>query len=708
MSHLLLSASSKPPTIYISNLRLDAPPILLHPQCSSSAVVAADFHPEHPNVFVLAFTDGTSALYDASRMFQDHEHGRPADRSLISTTSGEIGHLKRLHAIGSKSSGPAQTNVTKEGDFIHDALDETASITAVALVPGYKVLAITVGIDGKCCVVDFVQRTRIRAWHLRRPATSLSVLYHATAKDQLDGPNEGCVPASHDYCIAVGRQDGKVLLFDLGGKPLGKEVLDPKGAKVVDVEWARKEIDLALSQKFKPPSIHTSMKAGDQGGDEPTADGRLENLPSGSTPPPPVPPRPTPKAGGKLSMRRAQTARNGRTRSSDLNTIQTQRSSASETSSSRKFEQEYRPTREKPASPRSPPKESTWKTRPREPANYVAQAPLESVVGSADEDQATLNGLSTLEQTTTSPHKAVARHTVDPPNPLASSYQSFKTAPTHVSASSASDTSNDTVVAWSTAASSRRPEPSLMSIAPPDQPSYFPERPSRTKSSKFGPTQTVSTRNPKTKKGHESISITTSPERSSSIFATRPKLPLSSLSISDREQSQRSSGGDTDSATIIQWPSFTFRKSPRVADLAAAVESATASILDSGAYAQENDDKEEGDGINADGQRPGSEENQDRVEPSTPLPPGALPRSPPPPLPPRNPPTANSPFQDVGNESEKTEENMGHHTCNCTAQLTDTLHTEMMVVREQLRRELAEQREWIVRLVEEVVQRGRG
>ena len=120
----------------------------------------------------------------------------------------------------------------------------SSGIASVALLPNRKATAVTVGADGKCCVVDFTQPSRNKAvllstWRLRRPATSMSVVYARDSPflDQADGPEDWSAPSGKDFCIAIGRQDGKVMLFDLDGNLLSEELLDSRRNRIVDVEW---------------------------------------------------------------------------------------------------------------------------------------------------------------------------------------------------------------------------------------------------------------------------------------------------------------------------------------------------------------------------------------------------------------------------------------------------------------------------------------
>lgn len=254
-SRFLLSTSLAPPTIHLTSLGLKTPPVLLRPQFSSSAVVAAEFHPERENYFCLAFADGTAAVYDANHFYDSHGNGERRENAAKTGTGGEKAFIRGLHI------GNMTKNVATEGGVTLEDYDPSTDsggigpkepgISAVAFVPGRKATVVTVGADGKCCVVDFTQPTKqkavlLKSWHIRRPATSLSIIC-STKKvsigqfDREDGPEpeQRHELPNETYYIAVGRSDGRVLLFDLDGKALGEQALDDKSARVIDVEWTQ-------------------------------------------------------------------------------------------------------------------------------------------------------------------------------------------------------------------------------------------------------------------------------------------------------------------------------------------------------------------------------------------------------------------------------------------------------------------------------------
>lgn len=242
-SHLLLSASGSPPLIYLTNLTLGTRPISIQPQCSSSAVVTANFHPERPNIFVLAFADGSAAIYDAVQLFQENGTGERRLGPAGTGIGGEVGSIKRLHAVGTWVSENEHSQEPNTGTI--GIGYKGLGITGAVFVPGSKSTVVTVGADGKCCVIDFSKRGArlLDSWHLRAPATSLAILSFAGKSQsgitQVDGATRS---RSHSIAdegslVAIGRQDGKVLLFDMSGDLRGEQPIDPNGTRIIDVEW---------------------------------------------------------------------------------------------------------------------------------------------------------------------------------------------------------------------------------------------------------------------------------------------------------------------------------------------------------------------------------------------------------------------------------------------------------------------------------------
>ncbi|KAK8238254.1 quinon protein alcohol dehydrogenase-like superfamily [Phyllosticta capitalensis] len=232
-SHLLLSASETPPTTYLQNLTLRTPAVSLHPRASDAAVERASFHPERPNVFLLAYKDGTLAAYDATRIL---------GRAGRGGTGGEVGSFKNLHSVTSRVVANAEDNFSS----ISSVGNKSVTITGAAFLPGHRSRAVSVGADGRCRLVDFdCGGTILRTWHVKGPATSLSILSvparPRSPVRQKPGNAMRSAPAGDalNNTIAIGRQDGKVLLFDSVGLLLTERTIDAEGGRIVDVQWMK-------------------------------------------------------------------------------------------------------------------------------------------------------------------------------------------------------------------------------------------------------------------------------------------------------------------------------------------------------------------------------------------------------------------------------------------------------------------------------------
>ncbi|KAL2038281.1 hypothetical protein N7G274_008930 [Stereocaulon virgatum] len=280
-SHFLISTSVAPPTIYLTDLSRHTPPVLVRPYCSSSSVVAAAFHPDREDFFLLAFADGTAAVFDALHFFQKHGKGDRRRSDVGSGSGGEIAFIKGLHASGTSGGTPTRNADAFDGYDPGTGMvgvgGRPTGITAVAFVPGRSATAVTVGADGKCCVVDFTQVTKhkailLQSWHVRRPATSLSIICSSQTlySRQLDGEADAMPSKNHEepgsaYYIAIGRQDGRVLVFDLDGTALGNQALDAGGSRVVDVEWTPIDGKVRLEAQSAFPRLSTATGKDESG-----------------------------------------------------------------------------------------------------------------------------------------------------------------------------------------------------------------------------------------------------------------------------------------------------------------------------------------------------------------------------------------------------------------------------------------------------------
>ncbi|KAI4850422.1 WD40 repeat-like protein [Aureobasidium sp. EXF-8845] len=262
-SHLMLSASEKPTVIYLQNLTLKTSAIQLHPAASNAAVATASFHPERPNIFLLAFKDGTIAAYDATKLARScvvrtGGNSRPAANGH----AGEISHFLNLHRVTNTrnlSDPPdASPNATVGG--------RSVAITGAAFLPGFRTRAISVGADGRCRLVDFEVGGKIlRTWHAQAPVTSLSISAIIpssrtvkTASKQKAGAI-GTGPEGNTV-VAVGRVDGQVLLFDSVGLRLDQVLVNTLGEKIIGVEWMSGPSPYTVSTPAKPVSAKVDAR----------------------------------------------------------------------------------------------------------------------------------------------------------------------------------------------------------------------------------------------------------------------------------------------------------------------------------------------------------------------------------------------------------------------------------------------------------------
>ncbi|CAL8576655.1 hypothetical protein XPA_002521 [Xanthoria parietina] len=244
-SHLLLSASESPPVIQLTNLLRGTRPLLLRPQCSSASVVVVEFHPERGNIFMLAFADGTCAVYDAAFIFRDDGKGERRSGASAVEVRWEVAHIKGLHAPGEiTSTTPSSHSTDVIGVDPSMNRDRVIGITAAAFIPGHKTTVITAGSDGKCCLLDFAasearKANLIRSWHIAGSATSLTLLA-PSPQDGASLPIAGLRDRdTYDPVIymAIGCRESKVFIFDLNGNLLWGQTMFQGGSSILDVEW---------------------------------------------------------------------------------------------------------------------------------------------------------------------------------------------------------------------------------------------------------------------------------------------------------------------------------------------------------------------------------------------------------------------------------------------------------------------------------------
>lgn len=766
-SHLLLSTSNSPPTIYLRQLEQHVPPTLLRPRCSASQVTAATFHPDSADLFVLAFADGSAAVYDASLILHDLNNSQQESVPAGSSSDGEMGFIKGLHAVNSRSR-KYSVNDDRNRCMDHNRTSieaESSAITAVALVSGRRMTAITVGADGKCCVVNFTQSIKRKAqilntWYLRHPVTCLSVVCSESCSHllELDGAAEQTKPANTDYCIAAGRQDGKVLLFDLDGKALGKQKLDAKGGPIIDVQWAKNGSRSAftpnsLSMPESGGTVPASMSVGieDEGvqrrenrpltvrsehseqsenglrhiplhpyltpefatgamnyldlthakgsevrthigrpnsSTEPSSLAETSITSTGSTnsmsimidfgaSPPPVPPRPVPKLGGRLSERRVMIARQSPTRLGDTQSIKPvndRRDNLNNTSPTKPTFPIAAFVKQKTFGLRSPQRSpaKSWILGPRPQPNYVTQSAVFDVPSDLKRGGLPINDppdtLSDVDNRIGHPLPLVKADTVSPSPPklpkrlnVDASMASFRSYKTASSQPDSSEISSDTVVDWSTASASHRLEPSIR------EPSLIPLTP-RPSPLRNRPLTTLPDDRKIQMQGrwHESIDASTQTSPYSYSF------------------SSQASQDNVVANPIEHRP--TIKKSPRVADISAGVVSITASLLDSGGYTDPTILEQ---ALHEDETLPNGQKHQESSSPSS-VTSKKKTRFIPPRLPLKiSPGTANLRDDNVA------------HTCPCESNFQAMVSSSLDLFRLEIERGLTAQQRWIEQFIKE-------
>jgi hypothetical protein len=220
--HLMISAQGTPPVVFLKDLTKNSTATLMKPQASKSGVTIAAFHPERANIFLLAFDDGTLAVFDASRLKRGDTEGKYNDQSHVG--KAEVGHKKQLHRpMHFKSEGRSR------------------AISGAAFLPGSKLKTITTGIDGRCKLTDFSDGASVlRTWHCEAPLTCVSISGSPPTQRAIFSTwktNSSVQPGFSGNLIAVGGQDGSVRLYDSLGLLQGHKELGTDGERIISVEW---------------------------------------------------------------------------------------------------------------------------------------------------------------------------------------------------------------------------------------------------------------------------------------------------------------------------------------------------------------------------------------------------------------------------------------------------------------------------------------
>jgi hypothetical protein len=209
-SHILITVSQKPCAVFMKYRQGPWEPFL--PSVSKSDVSVVAFHPQKPHIFLLGFKDGSLGLYNANRSSVKDGSKSPAK---------ELSNFRRLH------------NSVRNND------GEACGITGAAFLRGPKMTAVTVGMDGKCKVVDFDTKS-IRNWSVKAPATCLAVLFQDNkelGQKQTKAAMSVTKSAQSPPVIAVGRIDGQLRLYNSDGDLLQEETVGEMNGAVLDLEW---------------------------------------------------------------------------------------------------------------------------------------------------------------------------------------------------------------------------------------------------------------------------------------------------------------------------------------------------------------------------------------------------------------------------------------------------------------------------------------
>lgn len=211
----------------------------------------------------MAFADGACATYDAARLFRDGGRGERRPGPAASGATAETTFIKNVHTMSNRQSVIASESNT-EPDGLNIGVGDAkvgskyVGITAAGFVPGYKRRLLTVGSDGNCCVIDHEGPCKqeayvVNSWNIQGPATSLSITpfqpdLGVFGQNDIRRPPNARFARKGKIIIAIGRQDGYVLLYDLHGTQLSKQKFHAEASRIVDVEWMNGEESTELKR----------------------------------------------------------------------------------------------------------------------------------------------------------------------------------------------------------------------------------------------------------------------------------------------------------------------------------------------------------------------------------------------------------------------------------------------------------------------------
>ncbi|KAL9595114.1 MAG: hypothetical protein Q9219_006631 [cf. Caloplaca sp. 3 TL-2023] len=159
-----------------------------------------------------------------------------------SKSEWEISHITGLHTCGKLVPKASHTSLNSTELTPSNANDDRrGGIVAVGFVPGYKAIVVTVGLDGRCCVIDFAtpdarQASFVHVWEIPMQATCLAIVLPSPPLSP--GLPSVTRDSAHSAAIlAIGHQSGLLSLFDITGNLLIHQPSHSIGLAIVDVHW---------------------------------------------------------------------------------------------------------------------------------------------------------------------------------------------------------------------------------------------------------------------------------------------------------------------------------------------------------------------------------------------------------------------------------------------------------------------------------------
>jgi len=227
---LMVVAYERPTAVQVKRLLTGHDATKFKPNVSSSSVEFLAFHPQREGIFLLLFTDGLLASYDASGLL---------DYADDATKSDQQSKLVKEHAI------PVDYHVDKEqGSYPILSVkfaQSRSNVIIAAFVPGVNLKVITITREGLCRVIDLTNdKSTGRTWQINRQVTALSLLAISSPLNEVSlvgtSLKHSKARPNDSHLVAVGTMDGKVLLYDYLGCLL-KELSIPNSEKVISLGW---------------------------------------------------------------------------------------------------------------------------------------------------------------------------------------------------------------------------------------------------------------------------------------------------------------------------------------------------------------------------------------------------------------------------------------------------------------------------------------